>query len=283
MFIDLGGPLAAGTNAFINWLIVDYGDAFDWVSSALIRVLVAIETVLRGAPPALVIAAVFAVALAAFRRPLPAGAVALLAYAIGCLGLWDQAMQTLALLSVAVAIAALVGVPLGIALARSGRLRAVGLPVLDLMQTIPIFVYLLPAAMLFGLGKVPAILATVVYATPPLIRLTDLGLREVDPVVVEAGRANGASERQALFGISLPLALPSILQGLNQTVMLALGMVVVASMIGARGLGETVLVGLQRNDSGMGLVGGLAIVALAVVIDRVTQAAGRRLQRHRAR
>jgi glycine betaine/proline transport system permease protein len=150
------------------------------------------------------------------------------------------------------------------------------------MQTIPSFVYLIPAAMLFGLGKVPAILATVIYATPPLVRLTDLGLRLVDREAIEAGRAFGATRLQILRTVQLPLALPSIMQGINQSTMMALGMVVIASMIGARGVGETVLVGLQRADSGRGFIGGLAIVILAVVFDRITQAFGRRLQPARA-
>jgi glycine betaine/proline transport system permease protein len=132
--------------------------------------------------------------------------------------------------------------------------------------------------MLFGLGKVPAILATVIYATPPLIRLTDLGIRQVDEHVIEASRVFGASEWESLRYIQLPLALPSIMQGLNQTTMMALAMVVIASMIGARGVGETVLLGLQRNDSGEGLIGGIVIVLLAIVIDRITQSYGRRLQ-----
>jgi glycine betaine/proline transport system permease protein len=150
------------------------------------------------------------------------------------------------------------------------------------MQTIPSFVYLIPAAMLFGLGKVPAILATVIYATPPLIRLTDLGIREVDKEVIEASRAFGATRRQMLTGVQVPLALPSIMQGINQTIIMALSMVVIASMIGARGIGETVLVGLQRNDAGTGLLGGIAIVILAIVFDRISQSFGRRRQSYRA-
>jgi glycine betaine/proline transport system permease protein len=146
------------------------------------------------------------------------------------------------------------------------------------MQTIPSFVYLIPAAMLFGLGKVPAILATVIYAAPPLVRLTDLGIRQVSADVLEAARAFGATRGQLLFKVQIPLSLPSIMQGINQTTMMALAMVVVASMIGARGVGETVLIGLQRNDPGTGLVGGLVIVVLAIVLDRLLQSAGQRLQ-----
>ena len=150
------------------------------------------------------------------------------------------------------------------------------LPVLDAMQTLPSFVYLIPALMLFGLGKVPALFATVIYATPPLIRLVDLGLRTVDPRLVEVAADLGADPKRQLIDIKLPLALPSIMAGVNQTTMMALSMVVIASMIGARGLGEEVLLGIQRLDIGRGLVAGIAIVALAIVFDRITQAYGGR-------
>jgi glycine betaine/proline transport system permease protein len=197
---------------------------------------------------------------------------------IGALGQWEQAMQTTAIIVVSVGLAFVIGLPLGILTAKSPLANRLISPFLDLMQTIPSFVYLIPAAMLFGLGKVPAILATVIYATPPLIRLTDLGLRQVDLSVIEASRVFGASEWQSIRYLQLPLALPSIMQGINQTTMMALAMVVIASMIGARGVGETVLLGLQRNDSGQGLVGGLVIVLLAIIIDRTSQEYGRRLQ-----
>jgi glycine betaine/proline transport system permease protein len=147
------------------------------------------------------------------------------------------------------------------------------------MQTLPSFVYLIPVLMLFGLGKMPAIFATLIYALPPLVRLTDLGLRQVDPSVREAARCLGSNRWQVLRNVELPLALPSIMAGLNQTTMMALSMVVIASMIGARGLGEDVLVGIQTLDVGRGVEAGLAIVALAVIIDRVTQDYGRRSNR----
>jgi glycine betaine/proline transport system permease protein len=281
VFPDLGGPLRRATNDFVRHVVVSYGDGFEAFANAILVVLVAIEQVLRHAHPALVLAAIGLLAFAASRRPLPALAMVACAYAIGTLGLWDQAMQTVALMVVAVALAILLGIPLGIACARSNRVRAALAPVLDLMQTIPSFVYLIPAAMLFGLGKVPAIFATVIYATPPLIRLTDLGIREVDAAVVEAARAFGATRWRVLTGVQVPLAMPAIMQGINQTMMMALAMVVIASMIGARGVGETVLLGLQRGDPGQGLLGGLAIVLLAILFDRITQAYGRRLQTHR--
>ncbi len=276
MFIDLGGPLRRLVNDAIAALLVRYGDGFDAVGRALLQVLLVVEGLLRDAPPALVLLAVFGLAFVLLRRLGPSLVLVGLLYGIGCLGLWEQAMQTLALLSVAIAITVALGIPVGIALSRSKRLRAVALPVLDLMQTIPIFVYLLPVAMLFGLGKVPALMATVIYSMPPIVRLTDLGLSQVDRSAVDAAATLGAGSGQILARVELPLAWPSVLQGLNQTVMLALGMVVVASMIGARGLGESVLLGLQRNDSGQGFVGGLAIVALAIVIDRLSQALARR-------
>jgi glycine betaine/proline transport system permease protein len=282
MFFDLGAPVQSGVNRFVDWLVTNFGDRFEAVANALLVPLVALEQGLRATPAWALILVVGALAYAAGRRVVPALAVMGCLYVVGCLGLWDQAMQTVALMLVSVALAVLLGLPLGILMARSAPARAMLAPVLDLMQTIPSFVYLIPTAMLFGLGKVPAILATVIYATPPLVRLTDLGLRLVDREAIEAGRAFGATRLQILRTVQLPLALPSIMQGINQSTMMALGMVVIASMIGARGVGETVLVGLQRADSGRGFIGGLAIVILAVVFDRITQAFGRRLQPARA-
>jgi glycine betaine/proline transport system permease protein len=207
-------------------------------------------------------------------------ALALVMIAIGVLGLWDKAMQTLALMLVATSLSVIMGVPVGIIMSCSDRLRAWLLPLLDAMQTMPSFVYLIPALLLFGLGKVPAIFATVIYAIVPVIRLTDLGIRLVDREVVEASQAFGATRWQQLFGVYLPLALPTIMAGVNQTTMLALSMVVVASMIGARGLGEEVLLGIQRLDVGRGAAAGLAIVLLAIIMDRITQSYGKRSMRH---
>jgi glycine betaine/proline transport system permease protein len=281
MFPDIGTPIAESVDGFVDWLVINHGDFFEAIANGFLRVLVPIEQTLRNAPPPVILAVVGLIAFVASRRLVFALAMMVLMWLIGCLGLWDQAMQTVALLFVAVGISVILGIPTGVLAARSRIARAAINPILDLMQTIPSFVYLIPAAMLFGLGKVPAILATVVYATPPLIRLTDLGIREVEREAVEASRAFGATRWQVLTGVELPLALPSIMQGINQTMMMALAMVVIASMIGARGVGETVLIGLQRNDPGTGLVGGLVIVLLAVIFDRTTQAIGHRLQAHR--
>jgi glycine betaine/proline transport system permease protein len=190
-------------------------------------------------------------------------------------------MKTLALMLISTLISVFIGIPVGIAIAYSARLRAWVLPVLDAMQTMPSFVYLIPALMLFGLGKVPAVFATVIYAVSPLIRLTDHGIRQVHPETVEAANSFGATRLQLLRGVQLPLALPTIMAGINQTTMLALSMVVIASMIGARGLGEQVLLGIQKLDVGRGFTAGVGIVALAVVLDRVTQSFGRRLDKSR--
>ena len=281
MFPDIGAPIADAVNRFVDWLVVEHGAFFESIANAVLVVLVAIEQTLRNAPPLVILIAVGLIAYAASRHIVLGLVMVGLTWLIGSLGLWEPAMQTLALLIVSVGIAIVLGIPFGVLTARSSIARTIINPILDLMQTIPSFVYLIPAAMLFGLGKVPAILATVIYATPPLIRLTDLGIRQVDREVVEASRAFGATRWQMLKGVQIPLALPSIMQGINQTMMMALAMVVIASMIGARGIGETVLVGLQRNDPGLGLVGGLAIVLLAVIFDRTSQAFGRRLQAYR--
>lgn len=276
MFFDAGSLVRTGVNAFLDWLVAHHGDAFEAAAGMLLKPLVALEQGLRLVPPWIAILIVAALAFAATRRALSALAITGCLYLVGCLGLWEQAMQTVAILSVAVALAVAIGLPVGIVSARSAWLRAGITPLLDLMQTIPSFVYLIPAAMLFGLGKVPAIVATVIYATPPLIRLTDLGLRQVDRQLTEAAKVLGANRWQVLRHVQLPLALPSIMQGVNQTTMMALGMVIIASMIGARGIGETVLLGLQRADSGQGAVGGLGIVLLAIVFDRITQGFGNR-------
>ena len=276
-------PLAIWINTAVDRLVVNYGDAFEAAANRLLTVLVWLEQLLRGMPWWLVIALAAGAAWHASRRPGLAVGVAGCLLLIGSLGLWDLAMQTLALMLVAVGLSVMIGIPLGILLSQSDRTRVVMLPVLDAMQTLPSFVYLIPALMLFGLGKVPAVFATVVYAVPPLARLTDLGIRLVDEEVMEASAAFGAGRLQRLFGVQLPLALPNIMAGLNQCTMMALAMVVVASMIGARGLGEPVLLGIQRLDVGQGAVAGIGIVALAVVFDRISQAYGRRAAAGRAR
>ena len=276
MFPDsLTFSIADWVNQGVDALVSNYGDVFRHISDTLLTAIVALEGLLRATPWWLMLALVALLAWHATRRLLPALVISGLLFLVGAVGLWDKLMQTLALMLVATVIAILIGIPLGVLSARSKRLRAVLMPLLDIMQTLPSFVYLIPVLMLFGLGKVPAIFATVIYAAPPLIRLTDLGIRQVDGEVMEAINAFGANRWQQLFGVQLPLAMPSIMAGINQATMMALSMVVIASMIGARGLGEDVLVGIQTLDVGRGLEAGLAIVILAVVIDRITQAYGR--------
>lgn len=280
-FPNIGEWIVDRANEFVAWLVITAGDFFDAVSGGILGPLLAIERLLDGAPPWLIMVVFGGLAFLASRSIVTTVTIIFVTYILGMLQLWEQSMQTIAIMIVAVLLAVLIGLPLGVLSARSNRFKALLSPLLDLMQTIPSFVYLIPVAMLFGLGKVPAIIATVIYATPPLVRLTDLGIREVSGAVTEAARAFGATRWQLLRGVQLPLALPSIMQGINQTTMMALAMVVIASLIGARGVGQTVMLGLQRNDFGTGLIGGIAIVVLAIIFDRITQAAGKRMQSYR--
>ncbi|MFB9887931.1 ABC transporter permease [Balneatrix alpica] len=270
--------IAKPVNRAVDWLVIEYGDAFESLSNALLTVLIGLEQGMNALPWWGLIGVVAAIAFAASRDWKLPLFTSLLLLLLGMLGLWQQGIQTLALMLVATGLSVVIGIPIGIAMASSDRLRLFLQPLLDIMQTMPSFVYLIPALMLFGLGKVPAIFATIIYAVPPLIRLTDLGIRMVDKEVMEASRAFGANRWQQLWGVQLPLALPNILAGINQTTMMALSMVVIASMIGARGLGEQVLLGIQRLDVGKGLEAGIGIVLLAILFDRITQAYGQRRQ-----
>lgn len=195
------------------------------------------------------------------------------------MGFWEETMQTLALVLSSTGMALLLGIPLGIWMAGSGRCNNILQPVLDCMQTMPAFVYLIPAVLFFGLGTVPGAFATIIFALPPVARLTALGLRQVPKNVVEAARSFGATPSQLLFKVELPLALPTILAGINQTFMMSLSMVVVAAMISAGGLGEVVLIGITQMKIGMGFEGGIAVVILAIVLDRITQGMARKKQK----
>jgi len=263
-------------NAAVAALVSQHGAAFRAASGALLAVVVASDTVLNLCPWWLLIAIFMALAWLGSRRLLLSAVVGVLMFTVGVLGLWSLMLQTLTLMLISSVIALMIGLPVGIAVAKVRLVRAVTPPVLDVMQTMPSFVYLIPALMLFGLGKAPAILATVIYAVAPMIRLTALGLDLVDPEIREAATAFGVTPWQMLFWVELPLARPSIMAGVNQTIMLALSMVVVASMIGARGLGEQVLNGIQTLNVGQGLEAGIGIVILAVVLDRITQGFGAR-------
>ncbi|MEJ5041761.1 proline/glycine betaine ABC transporter permease [Pseudomonas sp. B21-036] len=266
---------ANSVNRFVDWLVLAYGDQLRAVSDGLLQLLVGLENLLRATPWWLLLALVALLTWHATRSVRRALLLSGLLFLIGVVGLWDKLLQTCALVLVSTGLCLLIGIPFGILLASRPLARRLLMPVLDVMQTLPSFVYLIPVLMLFGLGKVPAIFATLVYALPPLVRLTELGLSQVDPSLTQAAQGLGANRWQRLRRVALPLALPSILAGLNQSVMMALSMVVVASMIGARGLGEDVLAGIQTLNVGKGVEAGLAIVALAIVIDRITQAYGK--------
>ena len=200
---------------------------------------------------------------------------------IGFFDMWEDTMATMAMVSVDTLMCIAIGIPIGIAMARSDRLQAIITPILDVMQTIPSFVYLIPVVMLLGIGKAPALIAVLVYAIPPIVRLTNLGIRLVQEDVLEAADSFGASYRQRLFGVQIPLALPNIFAGVNQTIMMALAMVVIAAMIGAGGLGTPVLRAISNQYLALGMLNGIAIVILAIIFDRVSQAYGKRLQKHR--
>ena len=269
---DVGKALQRLVNQAVDALVTGYGNDLDGFSRILTAPVRAIETLLLAVPFAGFVGAVALSAWLARRSVGFALAMASLPLVLAGLGVWTEAMQTLALVVTAVLLVVILGLPLGIAAARLPRLGRVLTPVYDLMQTIPNFVYLIPVAMLLGLGRAPALLATLIYALPPFARLTELGLRGIDPGMVQAAQALGLTARRTLWLIELPLARPVILQGLNQAIMLSLAMVVVASMIGAKGLGEVVLLGLQRADPGLGFVGGLGVVSLAILLDRMAQA-----------
>ena len=256
-------------------VVQNYGDVFRTVSTmALTYLLLPIERLLTTMPPWLIIALVSVLAWFGVRKIWFALACAAGLFLIGAFGLWGALIDTLALLIVSVLVTVVIGIPIGIAMSGSKILRKVVTPILDVMQTMPSFVYLIPVLMLFGIGKVPALFATIIYALPPLIRLTTLGITQVNHEMVEAGRSFGSTHLQLLIWIKLPQALPSIMAGVNQAVMMSLSMVVLASMIGAPGLGEDVLQSIQTLNIGQGLQAGTAIVIVAIIIDRITQAFG---------
>ena len=281
MFPQLFDPakLRKGIDGFVDGIVTEYGDSLGALSDHFERWLAWFEKLLRTAPWWSVVLAVIVIAWLLTRRIGLSLLMGGLLCIIGLLGLWDAGMQTLALMLMATFLSVVIGIPVGILMGRVDWVRAVLNPVLDVMQTMPSFVYLIPVVMLFGLGKTPALIATIIYAVAPLIRLTDLGIRLADKEVLEASRAYGANTWQQLFGVQIPLALPNIMAGINQTTMMALAMVVIASMIGATGLGQEVLQGINRLEVGRGLMAGVSIVVLAILFDRITQGYGRRQRR----
>ncbi|ONG49717.1 glycine/betaine ABC transporter [Pseudoroseomonas deserti] len=270
---DLDLPIGEAADAAVNFVLDHFTPTLDGIAAAIALVTDSLRDVLVGLPAPVIIAAIALLALWRVGWKFSVFAVAALALIMG-MNLWPRMMETLSLVLAATGFAMLVGIPLGIAMARSNAVQGVARPVLDLMQTMPAFVYLIPAAMFFGLGAVPGTIATVIFAMPPVVRLTNLGLRQVHSEFIEAGLAFGCTPTQLLLKVQIPNALPSIMAGINQTIMLSLSMVVIASMIGAGGLGNTVLTGIQRLDVGTGFEGGLAVVVLAVLLDRITQSFG---------
>lgn len=266
-------PLGQWINAAVDYLVEHNGSVFDDIGRVIEVAGGAVEAALQALPAWLVI---LLATVLAWRRVSPrfAALAALSLLLIAVLGYWQLTMATLALTLSATVISLALGVPLGILAARSRRVEAALRPLLDFMQTMPAFVYLIPAVMLFGLGRVPGVLATVIFAMPPAVRLTAIGIRQVDREQLEAAQAFGASRWQLLYKVQLPLALPAIMGGINQTVMMALSMVIVTSMVGAGGLGGEVLSSIQQLDVGLGFESGLCVVLLAIVLDRITQSFG---------
>ena len=258
-----------------------YGDALEAFFQPLLFFLVWLEKLLLNTPWPIIILVIAILAWIGSRRwQLVLGSI-IAFLAIGYFGMWKDTMATLAIITVATMLCILAGIPAGILMARSNRVQTAILPILDMMQTIPSFVYLIPILMLLGIGKVPGLIAVCIYAVPPIIRLTNLGIREVDKEILEACTAFGSTKLQKLKHVQIPLALPTIFAGVNQTIMMALAMVVIASMIGVRGLGVPILRAISNQYLALGLLNGLAIVALAIIFDRITQRYGTRIQKHR--
>ena len=258
-----------------------YGDALEAFFQPLLFFLVWLEKLLLSTPWPIIILVIAILAWIGSRSwQLVVGSI-IAFLAIGYFGMWKDTMATLAIITVATILCILAGIPTGILMARSNRAQTVILPILDMMQTIPSFVYLIPILMLLGIGKVPGLIAVCIYAVPPIVRLTNLGIREVDKEILEACTAFGSTKLQKLKHVQIPLALPTIFAGVNQTIMMALAMVVIASMIGVRGLGVPILRAISNQYLALGLLNGLAIVALAIIFDRITQRYGTRMQKHR--
>ena len=270
MFEDKVIPLDVWVSQFVEWLVDNYRDFFQALKWPVEQTLNGFDAGLNALSPLIVIALL---AFAAWRfsgKRLAIFTIFTLTV-IGLLGLWEETMTTLAMVLSSLIFCALVGIPLGIWAGRSDTFEAGLRPALDAMQTTPAFVYLVPIVMLFSVGNVAGVLATIVFALPPLIRLTSLGIRQVHPELVEAAQAFGATNWQVLTRVQVPLAMPTILAGLNQTIMMALSMVVIAALIGAGGLGSPVILGLNTLDIGRAVIGGLSIVLMAIVLDRLTQ------------
>ena len=267
-------PLDSWVTHGIDWVVSYFRPLFQGIRVPVDYILSAFQQMLLGMPAPV---AIVLFALIAWQFSSAGMGIATLVslVLIGAIGAWSQAMVTLALVLTALLFCIVIGLPLGIWLARSERAAHVIRPLLDAMQTTPAFVYLVPIVMLFGIGNVPGVVVTIIFALPPVVRLTVLGIKQVPADLIEAAESFGANPRQMLFKVQLPLAMPTIMAGINQTLMLALSMVVIASMIAVGGLGQMVLRGIGRLDMGLATVGGVGIVILAIILDRLTQSLGR--------
>ncbi|MDP6123930.1 MAG: proline/glycine betaine ABC transporter permease [Arenicellales bacterium] len=258
-----------------------YGDQIEAFFDPLLHFLVWFEKLLLATPWPIIILVIAVLAWFGSRSWKLVVGSAIAFMLIGYFGMWKDCMATVAIITVCTIICIAVGIPIGVVMSKSDRAQKIILPILDMMQTIPSFVYLVPILMLLGIGKVPGLIAVCIYALPPVIRLTNLGIREVDKETLEASEAYGATPLQKLTTVQIPLSLPTIFAGVNQTIMMALAMVVIASMIGVKGLGVPILRAISNQYLALGLMNGLAIVALAIIFDRITQEYGRRIQKHR--
>ena len=266
-------PIQSWINDGLAWFVAHFRPFFQMIRTPIDATLGSVQELLLSVPTLAMIVALTLLAWQFAGRAVAIGSLISL-LVVAMLGVWPEAMVTLALVLTSLVFCMLIGLPLGILLASSDRAQRIVRPVLDAMQTTPAFVYLVPVVMLFGIGNVPGVIVTIVFALPPLVRLTNLGIRQVRPDLIEAARAYGASPMQLLTKVQLPLAMPSIMAGINQSLMLSLSMVVIASMIAVGGLGQMVLRGIGRLDMGLATVGGLGIVLLAITLDRITQAMG---------
>jgi glycine betaine/proline transport system permease protein len=270
MFENAVIPLDEWVSQLVEWLVDNYRDFFQTIKWPVEATLNGFDAGLNWLHPVIIIVAITFAAWKFSGKGLAIFSAVTLTF-VGLLGLWAETMTTIAMVLSSVVFCALVGIPLGIWAGRSDKFEMSIRPVLDAMQTTPAFVYLVPIVMLFSVGNVAGVLATIVFALPPIIRLTSLGIRQVHPELVEAAQAFGATKWQVLRRVQIPLAMPTILAGLNQTIMMALSMVVIAALIGAGGLGSPVILGLNTLDIGRAVIGGLGIVLIAIVLDRITQ------------
>ncbi|MEE4314902.1 MAG: proline/glycine betaine ABC transporter permease [Desulfofustis sp.] len=275
LFDDKLIPLDEWVSSFIDWLVEGYRWFFQMIKWPVDVTLTGLENGLHSVHPLVIVVLVGVIAWRVSGLRLAIFSVVSMVF-IGMLGLWPDTMTTLAMVFSSVIFCTIVGIPLGLLAGRSDRFDSILRPCLDAMQTTPAFVYLVPIVMLFSVGNVAGVLATIIFSLPPIVRLTSLGIRQVHPELVEAGLAFGATNWQVLRRVQIPLALPTIMAGLNQTIMMALSMVVIAALIGAGGLGAPVILGLNTLDIGRATIGGLAIVLMAIILDRVTQSMGKK-------